>query len=89
VFQSSALTDDVQVPVFAVYVQHSVRVDDRSVDAPLVSVGMLAIDGRILELPFGLEVGAELGNVVGAGRERVADRATIIPASFIATSTAR
>src|ERR1700680_2629497 len=71
--QLSALLDHIHVAVFTVDVNHAVRVNSRRVDAPLVTVGMLLIDGRVLEAPLGLKIGADLGHFVRSWRKRLAN----------------
>src|SRR5208283_3009694 len=47
-----ALRNRVDVSVFASDIDQPVDVDDRRVDAPLVAIGMLRVEGRVLEGPF-------------------------------------
>src|ERR1700735_1296171 len=64
------------VTVLAVDVHVAERVDRGHVDAPLETVGMMAVDGGALELPLDVEIGVELSDVIRAGESRcVADRA--------------
>src|SRR5580698_8149419 len=64
----------VDMAVFAGHVYQSLGVDDGSVDTPLVSVGMIFVDGGALERPFDIQVGIKLGDVVGAFRNGSANR---------------
>jgi hypothetical protein len=69
------LIQNIHVAVFAVDVNYSLRVDGERVDAPLVTVGMVLVDGRVLETPFRLQIGADLRYVIWPGRKRLANRA--------------
>ena len=70
-----SLRQFVNVAVFAVDVNIAEHVDRRHVDAPFVAVGVFAVDGGALELPFNVERGIELGDVIRAGQSGGTDRA--------------
>src|SRR5580765_4017551 len=75
--QDAALPDSVEVAVFAIGINHAVRIHHCSVHAPFkaVRIGSLAADGPIriasaalgvgvLEGPLGVEVGIKLSNKI-------------------------
>ena len=82
--QDASLRDRVEVPIFAVRIDDSVRVDRDVVDAELESVGVVrhagdrivrvanaALRVGVLPLPFGNEQGVELRHEIRLGIRRI------------------
>src|SRR5690348_1861338 len=65
-----ALWNGIEMAVFAGDKDHAIAIHKWRIHAPLVAVGLIGVEIRVLKLPFDIEIGVELRDVKRAWPRR-------------------